>query len=117
VPEWFAQAEVFVAGKTRIERGIMSAYVIVDIEVTDPDGYEEYKNLAAPSVSAHGGRYLVRGGTVECLEGYWETNRFVLLEFRSAEQARKWWDSPEYRVAKGIRRRTARTKMILVEGA
>ena len=91
--------------------------MIVDIEVTDPGGYEEYKKLAAPSVSAYGGRYLVRGGKVDVLEGRWETNRFVLLEFESAEQARRWWGSPEYGVAKGIRHRTARTKMILVEGA
>ena len=95
----------------------MAAYVIVDITVRDPEGYEEYKKLAAPSVSAHGGRYLARGGKVEVLEGQWETSRFVLLEFADAEQARRWWDSPEYRVAKGIRHRTARTKMILVEGA
>jgi uncharacterized protein (DUF1330 family) len=95
----------------------MAAYVIVDIEVVDPEEYEEYKKLAAPSVSAYGGRYLARGGKVEVLEGHWETNRLVLLEFASAEQARSWWGSPEYSVAKAIRHRTARAKMILVEGA
>jgi uncharacterized protein (DUF1330 family) len=95
----------------------MAAYVVVDIKVTDPEGYEEYKTLAAPSVSAYGGRYLVRGGSVEVLEGQWETNRFVLLEFADADQAREWWNSPEYRAAKGIRHRTAWTKMILVAGA
>jgi uncharacterized protein (DUF1330 family) len=95
----------------------MATYVIVDIEVVDPEEYEEYKKLAAPSVSVYGGRYLVRGGVVEVLEGEWETNRFVVLEFASADLARRWWGSPEYSAAKGIRHRTARTKMILVEGA
>lgn len=93
----------------------MAAYVIVDIDVTEPVEYEEYKKLAAPTVSAYGGRYVVRGGKVEALEGDWQTNRFVVLEFENGEQARKWWDSPEYRVAKEVRHRTARTKMILVE--
>jgi uncharacterized protein (DUF1330 family) len=93
----------------------MAAYVIVDIEVTEPLEYEEYKRLAAPSVMAYGGRYVVRGGRVEVLEGVWETHRFVVLEFENAEQASKWWGSPEYGVAKAIRHRTARTNMILVE--
>jgi len=95
----------------------MAAYVIVDIEVTEPVEYEEYKRLAAPTVSAYGGRYVVRGGRVQVLEGEWPTNRFVVLEFDTAERARQWWDSPEYGVAKAVRHRTARTKMILVENA
>ena len=95
----------------------MAAYVIVDIDVTEPVEYEEYKKLAAPTVSAYGGRYVVRGGTVEELEGEWPTNRFVILEFESGERAKKWWNSPEYRVARAVRHRTARTKMILVESS
>ena len=95
----------------------MAAYVIVDIEVTEPVEYEEYKRLAAPAVAAYGGRYVVRGGQVQVLEGHWPTHRFVVLEFESADQAREWWGSPEYRVAKDIRQRTARTNMIVVENA
>jgi uncharacterized protein (DUF1330 family) len=94
----------------------MPAYVIVDIEITDPVRYEEYKRLAAPTVTAHGGRYLVRGGPVEVLEGNPTPHRVVILEFPSVEQAREWWDAPDYRPARAIRQASARTDMILVAG-
>ena len=94
----------------------MAAYVIVDIEVTDPVEYEEYKRLAAPTVAAYGGRYVVRGGAAETLEGDWVPHRLVVLEFESVEQARRWWNSPEYTVARAIRQRTASTNMVVVAG-
>jgi len=94
----------------------MAAYVIVDIGVTDPVGYEEYKKLAAPTVAAYGGRYLVRGGAVETLEGDWVPNRFVILEFPSVARAKEWYACQEYSVAKEVRCRTATTNMIVVEG-
>src|SRR5262245_23594233 len=94
----------------------MAAYVVVDIHVQDPIRYEEYKRLAAPSVSAFGGRYLVRGGAVTKLGGDWKPGRFVLLEFPSAARAQEWWDSDLYRPIKAIRHATARSQMILVEG-
>jgi len=94
----------------------MAAYVIVDIEVTDPQGYEEYKRLAAASVGAYGGRYLVRGGAAEALEGDWVPSRLVVLEFPSVAQAKVWWGSPEYSAARRVRQRTARANMVVVEG-
>jgi len=94
----------------------MAAYVIVDIEVIEPIEYEEYKQLAAPTVAAYGGRYVVRGGAAETLEGDWIPHRLVVLEFESVEQARRWWDSPEYSAARAIRQRTARTNMVVVTG-
>jgi uncharacterized protein (DUF1330 family) len=94
----------------------MAAYVIVDIEITDPVHYEDYKKLAAPTVAAHGGRYLVRGGKVEALEGNWQPGRMVVLEFPSVERARQWWESEMYRPAKELRHICAKTRMILVEG-
>ena len=94
----------------------MTAYVIVDIEVTDPAGYEDYKRLAAPTVAAYGGKYIVRGGAVETLEGDWATHRLVVLEFESAARARQWLNSPEYGAARQLRHKTARSKMIVVEG-
>ena len=94
----------------------MAAYVIVDIEVLEPVEYEEYKKLAAPTVAAYGGRYVVRGGAAEVLEGDWVPNRLVVLEFPTAAQAQAWWASPEYSVAKEIRQRTARTNMVLATG-
>jgi len=74
----------------------MAAYVIVDIEVTDPVGYEEYKKLAPASIAAYGGKFLVRGGKVETVEGNWMTKRFVMLEFENAARAKQWLNSPEY---------------------
>ncbi len=95
----------------------MAAYVVVDIEVTDPVRYEDYKKAAAATVARYGGRYVARGGRVETLEGHWPCGRFVILEFPSAERAREWWTSEDYREAKELRHATARSKMILVEGA
>jgi uncharacterized protein (DUF1330 family) len=94
----------------------MAAYIVVDIDVTDPVGYEEYKKLAAPTVAAYGGRYLVRGGAVEVLEGDWVPNRFVVLEFESVARAKEWCACQEYGVAKEVRHRTATTNMIVAEG-
>ena len=94
----------------------MAALVVVDIEITDPVRYEEYRRLAAPTVAAFGGKYLVRGGRVETLEGEWHPGRLVVLEFPSPERAREWWDSELYREARNLRQTCARTEMILVEG-
>jgi len=94
----------------------MPAYVIVDIDITDPVRYEEYRRLAAPTVVAHGGRYLVRGGPVEVLEGAATPHRVVVLEFPSVERAKEWWDAADYRPAKAIRQACARTEMLLVAG-
>lgn len=94
----------------------MPAYVIVDIEVTDPVRYEAYKRLAETTVIAYGGRYVARGGQVQVLEGAWPTHRLVMLEFPDAATARAWWDSPEYRPARELRQATARSRMILVAG-
>ncbi|MER3513043.1 MAG: DUF1330 domain-containing protein, partial [Chloroflexota bacterium] len=83
----------------------MAAYVIVDIQVTDPAGYAEYRQLAPPIVAAYGGRYLVRGGALETLEGNWTPQRLVILEFPSLAQAKAWWDAPEYRPLREMRQR------------
>ena len=94
----------------------MSAYVIVQIAVEDPVAYERYKLLAAPSIAVYGGRYAVRGGRSEVLEGAWQPARLVVLECPSAERARAWWDSPEYAAAKALRQQCAQTEMLLIEG-
>jgi uncharacterized protein (DUF1330 family) len=97
-------------------RNNMTAYVIFDIQVNDPVRYEEYKTLAAPAVEQYGGKYLVRGGKVETLEGDWSPSRVVLLQFETVEQAKTWLNSPEYTRAKKIRHETADSQMIVVEG-
>lgn len=94
----------------------MAAYVIVDIDVHDPVGYEEYKKLSGAAVAQYGGRFLARGGKVEQMEGDWLPARAVIIEFPSVEQAKRWHTSPEYTEAKEIRWRTARTRMIVVAG-
>jgi uncharacterized protein (DUF1330 family) len=95
----------------------VSAYVIVEIDVHDPIGYEEYKKRASATVEAHGGKYIVRGGQTEVLEGDWQPKRIVVLEFPSMGRAKEWLNCEEYREPCKMRHRTARTNMIVVEGA
>ncbi|MFL6208263.1 MAG: DUF1330 domain-containing protein [Pyrinomonadaceae bacterium] len=94
----------------------MSAYVIVELEVLDTERYETYKQLAPSAIAAYEGRYLVRGGEVETLEGDWSPKRIVILEFPSVAQAKAWWASTEYERAKALRQACAQTKMIVVAG-
>ena len=89
----------------------------MQVSVRDPETYERYRQLAPPSIARYGGRYLVRGGRTETLEGSWSPSRFVVLEFPTRDQARAWWDSPEYAEAKALRQSCAETEMLLVEGA
>lgn len=94
----------------------MSAYVIVDIAITDPQEYEEYKKLTPASIAAYDGKFIARGGATITMEGDWHPGRIVLLEFPSVERANEWWHSQQYTEAKEIRYRSANTKMIIVEG-
>ncbi len=94
----------------------MPAYFIVDLEVTDPVGIEEYRKQVPATIAKYGGRYLVRGGKHETLEGDWHPRRVIVLEFPSVEQAKRWYDCEEYRGPKALRFKTARTNLILVEG-
>ncbi|HKC66180.1 MAG TPA: DUF1330 domain-containing protein [Pyrinomonadaceae bacterium] len=95
----------------------MPAYVVSEIEVVDAERYETYKRMVPPSLAAYGGRFVVRGGATETLEGDWSPKRLVILEFPSVERAKAWWGSEEYAEAKALRQATARTRMIVVEGA
>ena len=94
----------------------MTAYVIVDINVTDPVRYEDYKKLAAPTVEMYGGKYIARGGKTELLEGDWAPTRLVILQFETIEQAKTWHDSVEYSEAKSLRHETAISNMVVIEG-
>jgi uncharacterized protein (DUF1330 family) len=91
-------------------------YVIVEIEMTDPARYEEYRRQAEATAVSQGGKYVVRGGGLQTLEGDWQPKRLVVLEFPSVAQARAWWSCEEYRAPKKIRQQSAVTRMILVEG-
>ena len=94
----------------------MTAYVIVDIEVTDPEGYKEYAQMAPETVTLYGGKYIARGGHNETLEGDWQAKRLVILEFPSVEQAKSWVNSSEYAPARKLRHQYARSNMVVVEG-
>jgi uncharacterized protein (DUF1330 family) len=92
------------------------AYVLVDMNVLDPEQYEHYRALAAPAVDAAGGRYIVRGGASEVLEGDRVPNRLVVLEFPSMDAVRAWYDSPAYVEARSARAECATGSLIAVEG-
>jgi uncharacterized protein (DUF1330 family) len=95
----------------------MAAYILADVNITDAAGFEAYRQQVPATVAKYGGKFCVRGGRIETLEGTWPTKRLVVLEFPSVEQARQWYDSPEYREPKALRFKTATTNLILVEGA
>jgi uncharacterized protein (DUF1330 family) len=94
----------------------MTAYVIVDIDVHDPVAYEEYKSLAPTAVELYGGKFIARGGKTESLEGDWSPSRLVILQFENSDQARKWLNLEEYREARGMRHKTAKSQMVVIEG-
>ncbi|MGF1595498.1 MAG: DUF1330 domain-containing protein [Acidimicrobiales bacterium] len=94
----------------------MTAYAIFRVKVTDPERYEKYKLLSPGAVAAHGGRFIVRGGESEVLEGEPEDRRLVVLEFPDLDAARAFYDSPEYLDARKARAGAAEMQMIIVEG-
>lgn len=94
----------------------MKAYIIVDVNITDPVRYEDYKKLTPASLQPFEGRFVIRGGATETLEGDWKPGRIVVLEFPSVEKAKAWWSSDLYAPAKAIRQSASVTRMILAEG-
>jgi uncharacterized protein (DUF1330 family) len=94
----------------------MAAYIIAEIEITDPAGFEEYRRQVPPTIEQYGGKYIVRGGACETLEGDWKPKRIVVLQFDNVERAKGWLDSVEYAEPRKLRHRAAKTRMILVEG-
>jgi uncharacterized protein (DUF1330 family) len=93
-----------------------SAYVLANVEVTNPGEYEEYKRLSTIAMKVHGAEVCVRGGKTEVLEGDWAPNRMVLLKFPSMEKAKAFYDSTEYQAAKKAREGIAVMRMVLIEG-
>ncbi len=94
----------------------MTAYIYGNIEVHDPVLYEQYRAIVPAMIAAHGGRYLVRGGAVEVLEGEGKTVRQVILEFADMAALKAFYDSPEYRGARAIRQRAATGTLLAIEG-
>jgi len=94
----------------------MSAYVIAEIDITDPTAYEDYRRQVPGVIAKYGGKYVVRGGKVESLEGGWSPKRMAVVEFPSMDQALKFYRSPEYAPLIKIRQQASRGKLIIVEG-
>jgi uncharacterized protein (DUF1330 family) len=92
------------------------AYIIADVTVTDPAAMEEYRKHVPATLAKYGGRFVVRGGAHQVLEGDWKPNRLVVLEFPSLEQAKRWYDSEEYREPKAMRLRAGRANLVIVDG-
>ena len=94
----------------------MAGYVVVQVDVHDPEGFAIYRDMVPPTLETYGGRYLVRGGDYECVEGEWNPKRLVIVEFASVERAKQWWASEEYAPAKSLREKTSHSTAIIVEG-
>ena len=94
----------------------MSGYLIVELEITDTAKFERYRELVPAIIEKYGGRYLVRGGDPETLEGDWSPKRIVVLEFESTQKAKQFLDSEEYGPVKQMRLESANTNMIVAEG-
>jgi len=94
----------------------MPAYVVAEIEITDPATFDEYRKGVPATIAAYGGRYLARGGAIKSWEGGWDPKRMVIIEFPSLAQAEAWYASPEYRDLRQMRQRSSSTRAVLLEG-
>ena len=94
----------------------MTAYVIVETDISDPERYEQYKAASPGAIAAGGGRFLVRGGELAVLEGDWEPSRLVVLEFEDLAAAKRWYESEVYQEAKQLRKGAAHLRMVAVQG-
>jgi uncharacterized protein (DUF1330 family) len=94
----------------------MAAYALVDVEIIDSTGFAEYRKLVPASIAEFGGRFLVRGGAMEVLEGDWKPNRLVVLEFPDLAVLKAWYHSPGYQHLLALRERTATSNFVIVDG-
>jgi uncharacterized protein (DUF1330 family) len=94
----------------------MVAYVLAEVEITNPEGYKEYTAVVPGTIAQYGGKFLVRGGAATPLEGEWPQVRRVLIEFPSKDQALKWFNSPEYEKPMAMRRANSRGRLVILEG-
>jgi uncharacterized protein (DUF1330 family) len=94
----------------------MPAYFIFDLDVHDPAGMLQYLERVPGTLTKYGGRYIVRGGQFEVVEGDWQPARVVMLEFPNMEQAKLWYDSDEYQDMKAARFKAAKSNIVLVQG-
>ena len=94
----------------------MSAYLIAEVEVTDPAVFEQYRAGVSVTIAAYGGKYLVRGGTLDVLEGTWQPKRVIILQFDSMARLKEWYGSKEYAPLLALRKKCATTNALAIEG-
>ena len=94
----------------------MAAYLIADLDITDPELFAQYRERVPAVIAAHGGRYLARGGPLEVLEGTWKPNRAVIVEFPDMASLKRFWASPEYQPLIELRQRSTRSRVVALEG-
>jgi uncharacterized protein (DUF1330 family) len=94
----------------------VAAYAMVEVDVTDPEIYAQYREQVPAVIAAYGGKYLIRGGATETVEGDWQPKRLVLLEFPTMERLRAFYDAPEYAPLKDLRLRSSRSTVVICEG-
>jgi uncharacterized protein (DUF1330 family) len=101
----------------RVRFKAMPAYVVGDITVNDPERYRDYATHTVSTLEPFGGRFIVRGGATEILEGPWRPGRVVVIEFPDADAARAWYASDAYQAILPIRQESSTGSLLLVEGA
>ncbi len=94
----------------------MAAYIIVQVEVTDPEAYKAYAAQVPTTLEKYGGEFVVRGGAMEIIEGDWPYPRVIVIKFPNMEQAKAWQAAPEYQAPKALRQSASKGNMIVVEG-
>ena len=94
----------------------MPAYIIANIEITDPALYDEYRKGVPATIARHGGRFIARGGPTASLEGAFVPKRIVIIEFPSMQAAKAWYASPEYAPLLALRQRASNGDLFAVEG-
>ena len=94
----------------------MAGYALIDVEITDQTVFAEFRERAPAVVEAHGGRFLVRGGATEVVQGDWTPHRVVIVEFDSVERAKSWWNSPDHTELRAMLDRCSKTTVTIVEG-
>jgi len=94
----------------------MAAYVLAEVEITNPEGYKDYAAIVPATIAQYGGKFLARGGPVHVLEGDWPQRRRVIIEFPSKERALEWYNSPEYAKPLALRKANSNGRLLLLEG-
>lgn len=94
----------------------MTAFIIASVNVTNPEKYKEYQALTPEAIAKNGGKFVVRGGAMEVLEGQWPRPRVVVIQFDSMDAAKRFYSSAEYTAARALREGAAEFSMIVVEG-